>query len=48
VIVTHKMALLQHVGRVLVVDRGRLVIDGPRDAVLSRLATPPSTSSAGA
>jgi ATP-binding cassette subfamily C protein LapB len=48
VIVTHKTALLQHVGRVLVVDRGRLVIDGPRDAVMSRLATPPSTSPSGA
>jgi len=42
------MALLQHVGRVLVVDRGRLVIDGPRDAVLSRLATPAPTPPSGA
>jgi ATP-binding cassette subfamily C protein LapB len=48
VIVTHKMALLQHVGRVLVVDRGRLVIDGPRDAVLSRLATPAPKPPSGA
>ena len=48
VIVTHKMALLQHVGRVLVVDRGRLVIDGPRDAVLSRLAAPAPPPPSGA
>jgi ATP-binding cassette subfamily C protein LapB len=40
VIVTHKTALLQHVGRILVVDRGRLVVDGPRDAVLAHLAAP--------
>jgi ATP-binding cassette subfamily C protein LapB len=48
VIVTHKMALLQHVGRVLVVDRGRLVMDGPRDAVLSRLAAPAPPPPSGA
>lgn len=37
VIVTHKPALLAHIGRVIVVDQGRIVLDGPRDAVLARL-----------
>jgi ATP-binding cassette subfamily C protein LapB len=48
VVVTHKPALLAHVGRVIVVDQGRVVLDGPRDAVLARLrgaaqqGTPPN------
>lgn len=37
VVVTHKMAILPLVNRVIVVDRGRVVLDGPRDAVLARL-----------
>ena len=48
VIVTHKAALLQHVSRILVVDRGRLALDGPRDAVLARLAAPASPPPPGA
>ena len=38
VVVTHKPALLPHVDRVLVMDRGRIVLDGPRDEVLARLS----------
>jgi ATP-binding cassette subfamily C protein LapB len=47
VVVTHKPALLPHVDRVLVMDRGRIVLDGPRDEVLARLSqnTPTSTRS---
>ncbi len=37
VLVTHKPALLALVQRVLVVDRGRVVLDGERDAVLRQL-----------
>jgi len=37
VVVTHKPAILPLVNRVVVVDRGRVVLDGPRDAVLARL-----------
>jgi len=37
VVVTHKMAILPLVNRVIVLDRGRVVLDGPRDAVLARL-----------
>lgn len=38
VVVTHKPALLPHVSRLLVMDRGRIVLDGPRDEVLARLS----------
>ena len=37
VVVTHKVRLLQHVTRVIVMDRGRVVMDGPRDAVLQAM-----------
>lgn len=48
VVVTHKPALLAHVGRIIVVDQGRIALDGPRDAVLARLrgATPSAAASA--
>ena len=49
VVVTHKLGLLTHVNRIVVVDKGRVVLDGPRDEVLLRLrqgnATPNLTSS---
>jgi ATP-binding cassette, subfamily C, bacterial LapB len=37
VVVTHKPAALSYMNRILVVDKGRLVLDGPRDEVLQRL-----------
>ena len=37
VVVTHKPALLTHIQRLIVVDKGRIVMDGPRDQVLARL-----------
>lgn len=37
VLVTHKMALLSLVDRVIVLDRGRMTHDGPRDAVIEEL-----------
>ena len=37
VVVTHKMTLLPHVNRIVVVERGRITMDGPRDEVLARL-----------
>lgn len=36
-VVTHRNALLQLVDRVIVVDGGRIVADGPRDAVVTAL-----------
>jgi ATP-binding cassette subfamily C protein LapB len=41
VLVTHKMNVLQLVSRVIVVDQGKITMDGPRDAVLAKI-TPQS------
>jgi len=37
-VVTHRPAVLELVSRVIVVDAGRLVLDGPRDQVLAALS----------
>ena len=37
VVVTHKTALLPLVSRIIVVDNGQILLDGPRDQVLARL-----------
>jgi ATP-binding cassette subfamily C protein LapB len=39
ILVSHRGSLLSLVDRVLVLDQGRLVADGPRDAVLGALAS---------
>jgi ATP-binding cassette subfamily C protein LapB len=38
VMVTHRPAVLDLVSRIVVVDAGRLVMDGPRDKVLAALS----------
>ncbi|MDB5817053.1 MAG: transporter family protein [Rhizobacter sp.] len=38
VVVTHRPAFLQLVTRVVVIDDGRVVLDGPRDEILRRIA----------
>ncbi len=48
IVVTHKPSLLVHVGRVIVLDQGRIVLDGPRDEVLARLRGEISTPAAAA
>jgi len=40
VLVTHKASLLRLVDRVIVMDQGRIIIDGARSDVLSKLNTP--------
>ncbi len=40
VVATHRMAVLQWVDRIVVVDAGRVVMDGPKADVLHRLANP--------
>jgi ATP-binding cassette subfamily C protein LapB len=37
IVVTHKLALLPHVSRIIVVDKGQVVMDGPRDQVLQAM-----------
>jgi len=37
VLVTHKTSLLSLVDRVLVLDRGKLIADGPKEPVLEAL-----------
>ncbi|MGV6989109.1 type I secretion system permease/ATPase [Testudinibacter sp. P80/BLE/0925] len=38
VIVTHRPQVLQIVDRIVIIDQGKVVMDGPRDAVLKKLA----------
>ncbi len=38
VIVTHRSAVLEIVDRVIVIEQGRIVLDGPRDKVVEQLA----------
>jgi ATP-binding cassette subfamily C protein LapB len=42
VVATHRYSILSIVQRVIVVDGGRIVLDGPRDAVLARLTGKPA------
>jgi ATP-binding cassette subfamily C protein LapB len=37
IVVTHRNALLALVDRIIVVDSGRIVADGPRDSVVAAL-----------
>jgi ATP-binding cassette, subfamily C, bacterial LapB len=39
VLVTHRTSLLSLATRVIVVDAGRIVADGPRDRILEALST---------
>ncbi len=46
VVVTHRPALLELVERIVVVDNGKVVIDGPKQAVLQALAGGPKPGAA--
>jgi ATP-binding cassette subfamily C protein LapB len=37
VVVTHKPSWLRLASRIIVMDRGKVFMDGPRDAVMKRL-----------
>jgi len=37
VLITHKVALLSLVDRIIVIDGGKVVADGPKDTVLEAL-----------
>ncbi len=43
-LVTHKPTLLHLVSRLLVIDQGRIVMDGPRDEILQRLTQTSSSA----
>lgn len=45
ILVTHRMAMLGLVDRLIVFDRGRIIADGPRDEILRVLATQPAQAS---
>ncbi|WP_283130574.1 type I secretion system permease/ATPase [Enterovibrio norvegicus] len=38
ILITHKMSLLDIVDRVVVLDKGRIILDGPREVVLKKLS----------
>jgi ATP-binding cassette subfamily C protein LapB len=40
VLATHKRSLLGLVNRIIVMNKGRIVLDGPRDEVLAKLSRP--------
>jgi ATP-binding cassette, subfamily C, bacterial LapB len=46
VMVTHKTSLLRFVNRIIVMDRGKVLLDGPRDAVLARIMQKPQADKA--
>lgn len=38
VVATHKSSVLRHVTRIVIVEQGRIMMDGPRDEVMAKLA----------
>ena len=45
VLSTHKTGLLSFVNRVILIDKGKVVLDGPRDEVIAKLSSLPMKSS---
>ena len=45
IVITHRPSMLQIVNRILVMDNGRIVMDGPRDEVIRRLREQSTASS---
>jgi ATP-binding cassette, subfamily C, bacterial LapB len=44
VIITHRLPLLNLVSRIILMDAGRVIADGPRDAVLKQLSAKPAVA----
>lgn len=42
VLITHRLSMLSMVDRLIVMDSGRIMLDGPKEAVLRRLRGQPS------
>ena len=43
-VITHRTPFLRLVSRVIIVDRGKIVADGPRDQILAKLNRPKATA----
>lgn len=44
IVATHKMSLLTLVDRLIVIHAGKIVMDGPRDQILAKIAPPPPST----
>jgi ATP-binding cassette, subfamily C, bacterial LapB len=44
IIITHRMPLLKLVSRILVIEQGKVIADGPRDAVLKQISKPQAST----
>ena len=42
-VVTHRPQILEVVDRIMVVDQGRIIADGPRDQIIQKLSSPAPT-----
>jgi ATP-binding cassette subfamily C protein LapB len=40
VVITHRTPFLKLVSRVIIIDRGKVLADGPRDKVLAQISRP--------
>lgn len=40
IVITHRTPFLKLVGRVIIIDRGKIVADGPRDKILAQISRP--------
>ncbi len=48
VVITHRPPMLQLVQRIILMDRGKVIADGPRDAILAKISgNAPATANAG-
>lgn len=45
ILITHRLSMLEIVDRLVVVDNGRIILDGPKASILQRLRTQPSAQS---
>jgi ATP-binding cassette subfamily C protein LapB len=40
IVITHRTPFLKLVGRVMIIDKGKIVADGPRDQILAQISRP--------
>jgi ATP-binding cassette, subfamily C, bacterial LapB len=44
-IITHRLPLLKLVTRIILMDQGKVIADGPRDAILKQITAQPQVKS---